>query len=116
VLKRGCSSDWESTCFASRGSSVRSRSAPPRQVTEAGQPVTESGLGATIDCGRNSAQRWRLAAKGQSPALKAVGSLTIREGKAHSGLDESSGCEGLSCILPGRARQKARGQVAQTRS
>ena len=43
-------------------------------------------------------------------------SLTIREGKAHSGLDESSGCEGLSCILPGRARQKALDRVAQTRS
>ena len=38
-------------------------------------------------------------------------SLTIREGKAFAGFDENPADEGLSCILPGRARQKARDQV-----
>jgi hypothetical protein len=81
------------------------------------RPRAETGQG------RNGGQVLSIAADDsgqrlglrQSQALKAVGSLTIREGKAFAGFDENSADEGLSCILLACRTQKAARGLAQTR-
>ena len=69
------------------------------------------GCGVAIGCGQVSAVGSRA-----SPVPKAVVLFNNWEGKASARLDESLADKGLSCILLIRARQKARGWVAQTHS
>jgi hypothetical protein len=64
---------------------------------------------APIDCGYDSVQ---LCALPPSPELKAVRSLTIREGKGAFGLDEGTNAQRVELYLArARERQKARARV-----